>query len=43
MDEEWEKFQKTINEETNVSQAIIDEDVEESKVERDIDEIDEQM
>ncbi|XP_022245796.1 zinc finger protein 830-like isoform X1 [Limulus polyphemus] len=43
MEEEWEKFQKTIAAETNVSQAIIEEDLEESKVEREIDEIDEQI
>ncbi|KAG1714408.1 Zinc finger protein 830 [Nymphon striatum] len=43
MDEEWEKFQKVISTESTVSQAIMDEDIEESKAEREIDEIDEQM
>ncbi|KAM7282354.1 hypothetical protein ISCGN_002504 [Ixodes scapularis] len=43
IEEEWEKFQKEIAEETNVSEAIMAEDVEESKVERDIEEIDEQI
>ncbi|CAN7983786.1 unnamed protein product [Ixodes hexagonus] len=43
VEEEWEKFQKEIAEETNVSEAIMAEDVEESKVERDIEEIDEQI
>lgn len=43
IEEEWEKFRKEIAEETNVSEAIMAEDVEESKVERDIEEIDEQI
>ncbi|KFM82315.1 Zinc finger protein 830, partial [Stegodyphus mimosarum] len=40
---EWEKFQKTIAEETNVSKTIIEEDLEESTLERDIVQIDEQI
>ncbi|XP_064469353.1 zinc finger protein 830-like [Ornithodoros turicata] len=43
VEEEWEKFQKAIAEETTVSEAIMEEDAEESKVERDIEEIDEQI
>ncbi|CAM1154394.1 Uncharacterised protein g11204 [Pycnogonum litorale] len=43
MDEEWDKFQKMLSAESNVSQAIMDEDIEESKAEREIDEIDEQI
>ncbi|XP_054714800.1 zinc finger protein 830-like [Uloborus diversus] len=43
MEEEWEKFQKTIAEETNVSKTIMEEDLEESTLERDIMNIDEQI
>ncbi|XP_077563017.1 zinc finger protein 830 [Haemaphysalis longicornis] len=43
IEEEWEKFRKEIAEETSVSEAIMAEDIEESKVERDIEEIDEQI
>uniref|UniRef100_A0A6M2CXZ9 Zinc finger protein 830 n=1 Tax=Rhipicephalus microplus TaxID=6941 RepID=A0A6M2CXZ9_RHIMP len=43
IEEEWEKFKKEIAEETTVSEAIMAEDIEESKVERDIEEIDEQI
>ncbi|XP_077483579.1 zinc finger protein 830 [Amblyomma americanum] len=43
IEEEWEKFRKEIAEETTVSEAIMAEDIEESKVERDIEEIDEQI
>lgn len=42
-DEEWDRFQKAIKEETNVSIAIINEEQEESTAERQISEIDEQM
>ncbi|GLH10996.1 Coiled-coil domain-containing protein 16 [Gryllus bimaculatus] len=43
IEEEWEKFQKEIKEETSVSAQIISEDQEEATAERQIDEIDEQM
>ncbi|GFW79972.1 zinc finger protein 830 [Trichonephila clavipes] len=43
IEEEWEKFQKTIAEETNVSKTIIEEDLEVSTLERDIEQIDEQI
>lgn len=43
MEDEWEKFQKTIAEESNVSEAIMEVDEEESLVERDIDQIDQQI
>ncbi|XP_077993952.1 zinc finger protein 830-like [Glandiceps talaboti] len=43
MTEEWEKFQKSIAEETNVSEAIEAEEDEERQRERQIDEIDEQI
>ncbi|XP_070537039.1 zinc finger protein 830-like [Ptychodera flava] len=43
MTEEWEKFKKTIAEETNVSEAIQEEEDEERQRERQIDEIDEQI
>ncbi|KAL1468089.1 hypothetical protein MTO96_025651 [Rhipicephalus appendiculatus] len=43
IEEEWEKFKKEIAEETTVSEAIMAEDIEESKAERDIEEIDEQI
>jgi zinc finger protein 830 len=42
-DEEWERFQKEIKEATSKSLAIISEEVQESTVERQIDEIDEQI
>lgn len=42
-DEEWERFQKEIKEATSKSMAIINEEVEEATVERQIDEIDEQI
>ncbi|GFU10495.1 zinc finger protein 830 [Nephila pilipes] len=43
IEEEWERFQKTIAEETNVSKTIIEEDLEVSTLERDIEQIDEQI
>jgi hypothetical protein len=43
IEEEWEKFQKEMKEETTVSAQIIAEDQEEATAERQIDEIDEQM
>ncbi|GBM16110.1 Zinc finger protein 830 [Araneus ventricosus] len=43
VEEEWEKFQKAIAEETNVSNTIIEEDLEETVLERDIEQIDEQI
>jgi zinc finger protein 830 len=43
VEEEWEKFQKEMKEETTVSAQIIAEDQEEATAERQIDEIDEQM
>ncbi|KAG8190901.1 hypothetical protein JTE90_014382 [Oedothorax gibbosus] len=43
VEEEWEKFQKTIAEETNVSKTLMEEDFEERTLERDIDQIDEQI
>ncbi|XP_023243898.1 zinc finger protein 830-like isoform X3 [Centruroides sculpturatus] len=43
MEEEWEKFKKIMAEESNLSQAIIEEDMQESNVEREITEIDEQI
>ncbi|CAL1273701.1 unnamed protein product [Larinioides sclopetarius] len=43
VEEEWEKFQKAIAEETNVSKTIIEEDLEETVLERDIEQIDEQI
>lgn len=43
VEEEWERFQKTIAEETNVSKTIIEEDLEVSTLERDIEQIDEQI
>ncbi|XP_054283672.1 zinc finger protein 830-like [Macrosteles quadrilineatus] len=41
--EEWEKFQKEIKEETSVSTQIIEDDQEEATTERQIQEIDEQL
>ncbi|GIX89083.1 zinc finger protein 830 [Caerostris darwini] len=43
VEEEWEKFQKTIVEETNVSKTIIADDAEESYRRRDIEEVYEQI
>lgn len=43
VEEEWEKFQQEIKEAANQSNVIIAEDQEESTVERQIDEIDEQI
>lgn len=43
IEEEWERFQKEIKEETSKAQEIIAEDQEEATTERQIDEIDEQM
>ncbi|KAF8766551.1 Zinc finger protein 830 like protein [Argiope bruennichi] len=43
VEEEWEKFQKAIAEETNVSNTIIEVDLEETVLERDIEQIDEQI
>ncbi|XP_067138252.1 zinc finger protein 830 [Centruroides vittatus] len=43
MEEEWEKFKKIMAEESSLSQAIIEEDMQESNVEREITEIDEQI
>ncbi len=43
IDEEWDKFQKVIAEETNTSQNIIEEDVEEIQIDRNLIEIEEQI
>merc|ERR1712226_858059 len=43
MDEEWELFQKAMKEENTVSEAIVQEEDEQREVERNIEEIDEQM
>jgi zinc finger protein 830 len=43
IDEEWDKFQKVIAEETTTSQNIIEEDVEEIQVDRNLIEIEEQI
>ncbi|XP_062611845.1 zinc finger protein 830-like [Saccostrea cucullata] len=43
MDEEWEMFQRAMKEENHVSEAIIEEDDEIVNVERNIDEIDDQI
>uniref|UniRef100_T1ISR6 ZNF380 coiled-coil domain-containing protein n=1 Tax=Strigamia maritima TaxID=126957 RepID=T1ISR6_STRMM len=43
MDEEWDKFQKVISEASSVSQNMMDENDEDMKTEREIDEIDEQI
>lgn len=43
MEEQWEEFQKVIAEENNVSENIIEEEVEELQNERNIDEIEEQI
>lgn len=42
-EEEWEKFQKMIAEETKESEQIVDEEVEEIQVERTIEEIEDQI
>ncbi|WAR18691.1 ZN830-like protein [Mya arenaria] len=43
MEEEWELFQRSMKEETHVSEAIIEEEDEQVNVDRNIDEIDEQI
>jgi zinc finger protein 830 len=43
IDEEWDKFQKVIAEETNTSQNIIEEDIEEIQIDRNLIEIEEQI
>ncbi|GAB1601310.1 zinc finger protein 830-like [Argonauta hians] len=43
MEEEWELFQKQMKEETHVSEAIMEDEDEQANVDRNIDEIDEQM
>lgn len=43
VEEEWEKFQKEIKEAEAESKVIINEDHEEATVERQLDEIDEQI
>lgn len=43
IDEQWDEFQKVIAEENNRSQNIIEEDVEELQIERNIEEIEEQI
>lgn len=43
VEEEWEKFQKEIHDETIVSAAIQEEDQEESTAERQLEEIEDQM
>ncbi|XP_054161951.1 zinc finger protein 830-like [Oppia nitens] len=43
IDEQWEQFQKVIAEETHVSQNIIEEDIEELQIDRNIEEIEEQI
>lgn len=43
MEEEWNKFQKEINNEVTASVAIQEEDQEESTAERQLEEIEEQM
>ncbi len=43
MEEEWNKFQKEINDEVTASVAIQEEDQEESTAERQLEEIEEQM
>ena len=43
MDEQWDEFQKVIAEENHKSENIIEEDVEELQVERNIEEIEEQI
>lgn len=43
LEEEWDKFQKQMREESTVSNAIIAEDQDEATADRQIDEIDEQM
>ncbi|KAK7441700.1 hypothetical protein BaRGS_00040563 [Batillaria attramentaria] len=43
MEEEWELFQRSMKEETHVSEAIIEEEDEQVNVERNLDEIDDQM
>ncbi|CAG2116283.1 unnamed protein product [Medioppia subpectinata] len=43
MDEQWEQFQKVIAEENNASENIIVEDIEELQVDRNLEEIEEQI
>lgn len=43
MEEEWDLFQKQMKEESHVSEAIMEEDDEQTNVDRNIDEIDEQI
>ena len=43
IDEQWEQFQKVIAEETNVSENIIEEDIEEIQKDRNLEEIEEQI
>ncbi|KAG9335615.1 hypothetical protein JZ751_004380 [Albula glossodonta] len=43
MDKEWDEFQKEIRQVNNASEAIVAEDDEEGRIERQIDEIDEQI
>ncbi|PVD26420.1 hypothetical protein C0Q70_14096 [Pomacea canaliculata] len=43
MDEEWELFQRSMKEESHVSEAIMEEDNEQATVERNLDEIDDQI
>ncbi|KAL4238716.1 hypothetical protein ACF0H5_003423 [Mactra antiquata] len=43
MEEEWDLFQRTMKEESHVSEAIIEEEDEQVNVDRNIDEIDEQI
>ncbi|OWF36265.1 zinc finger protein 830-like [Mizuhopecten yessoensis] len=43
MDEEWEMFRRAMKEENHVSEAIMDEEDEQANVDRNIDEIDDQM
>ena len=43
MEEEMAKFQKEIREETEISEAMVEEDYEERRLDKEIEEIDEQM
>ncbi|XP_069116293.1 zinc finger protein 830-like [Argopecten irradians] len=43
MEEEWEMFQRAMKEENHVSEAIMDEEDEQANVDRNIDEIDDQI
>ena len=43
IDEQWEQFQKVIAEENNVSEAIIEEEVEELQIDKNLEEIEEQI